>query len=332
MTGGTGSYKGMFIWELIKEHNLAVSAADTAKSLGPPGSTNQSRTTSRRPTVMSNCESDVLYHYIDVETLVLENIDDRIREMTEELGLDEEGEEEFQPKKKRNHSKSKNSTKKNSSTAAGKNSSNQVQNHVINRKQSESEGDDEDENGSGSESPTLSEMRGVMIEFSNAVTTNWVFKLISEEIRRQEEARPEDKEIIYVIDLVPNRMNMFKNCLYLKQNLIITNFHCNYIAIHLVKANFRRKDLDQSTAPSTFDEVNANFINYFRSMNKLIEIKLDTYRAKTVLQVSITIILSYPYSTSWINKLITVVILYLFMFLLWPNLIMIKYLHRPQNH
>lgn len=121
-------------------------------------------------------------------------------------------------------------------------------------------------------SGSIDDLKTKLLLYANVVTNNWVLSLISKEIDKHS---ADHKERIFIVNLIPNRINLFRNCLYLRQAPSFVNFHFNYVAINLVKGNSKRKDLDQLAGNSGYDEVNSNFINYFRLINKLIDVKSE---------------------------------------------------------
>lgn len=124
----------------------------------------------------------------------------------------------------------------------------------------------------------MDEVKPYLIEFANVVSCNWVLSLVEAEIALRAEAS--DHELIFLVNLLPNRINLFKNCLYLKQTPNLSSCNLNYFAVNLVKNDCTKKDMDVVGNTSSFDEINLNFLNYFRNVNKLIEIKIQPNRSK----------------------------------------------------
>lgn len=216
MIGGSGSNKGEFIWGLLQQ----CDSGENAGSL-----------------------SRYVYHYIDAEKLILDNIGKRIKKLTTE--------------------------KKTAINSANANEDGRESKAI-----SVSE--------TNIKSNASDDLKTKMLLYANIVTNNWVLGLISKEIDKHAiEAKK-----VFIVNLIPNRINMFRNCLYLKQAPSFVNFHFNYIAINLIKSNSKRKDIDQLAHNSGYDDVNSNFINYFRLINKLIEIKVE--RTRTKLKIKIT--------------------------------------------
>ena len=181
-------------------------------------------------------ENNVVYHYIDVEKLIVDHIGKRIKKLTSE---------------------------KSTISSANNNEENNGQN-------GQNDGCLSDSN---IKSTSADDLKTKMLLYANVVTNNWVLSLITKEIDKQSVDNKTEK--VFIVNLIPNRINLFRNCLYLRQAPSFVNFHFNYIAINLIKNNSKRKDLDQLASNSGYDEVNSNFINYFRLINKLIEVKVE---------------------------------------------------------
>jgi len=113
-------------------------------------------------------------------------------------------------------------------------------------------------------------VKSFLLEFSNVVTSTWVFRLIDDEMRRQSSSLP-DKRFLFLVNLIPNRINLFKRCLFLNQTPNLYQFPFDFAALNLIRGNCQWKDLDLSEC-SFSDEVNIMFVKYFRSINKLVDI------------------------------------------------------------
>lgn len=190
----------------------------------------------------ANSLSQYIYHYIDVEKLILDNIGKRIKKLTTEKTAIKSTNANEDGQQSRDISISNASIKSNASD----------------------------------------DLKTKMLLYANIVTNNWVLGLITKEIDKH--AVDADKTV-FIVNLIPNRINMFRNCLYLKQAPSFVNFHFNYIAINLIKSNSKRKDLDQ-LSNSGYDDVNNNFINYFRLINKLIEVKVEPNLTKLKIRIT----------------------------------------------
>ena len=204
-SGGSGSNKGQFIWQLLQQCQTSAGAEPT-----------------------------VCYHYIDVEKLIVDNISKRIKKLTSD---------------------------KPNITITSSNDE-----HSLEPSEERYLSDVSIKSGS------IDDLKTKLLLYANVVTNNWVLSLITKEIDKNS---IDHKERLFIVNLIPNRINLFRNCLYLRQAPSFVNFHFNYVAINLVKSNSKRKDLDQLAANSGYDEVNGNFINYFRLINKLIEVKAE---------------------------------------------------------
>ena len=173
------------------------------------------------------------YHYIDVEKLIIDNLDKRITKLCSNSQL--------------------NSTHL------------RINNYV---EQEKMHNDDilespEFMHGRRSrrrKSSQVEELKTRLLLYSNIITNSWVLSLIKKEI---EDNNVGPNEKIFIINLIPNRLTIFKNCLYLRQSPSFANFNFNYLAVNLVKHVGKRKDLDIKS-DELFDEINNNFISYFR--------------------------------------------------------------------
>ena len=93
-------------------------------------------------------------------------------------------------------------------------------------------------------------------------------------------------ETIYIINIVPNQINIFRHCLFLQQTPNLANFHINYIAINLISGDLRKKDLDSIISHSIQDELNFNYMNYFRSMHRLTDVQIRQLKQKIRIRIT----------------------------------------------
>lgn len=73
-----------------------------------------------------------------------------------------------------------------------------------------------------------------LMRFSNCVTSKWVFGLIRAEIDRIEvrvTRALRNRTRVYLINLIPNQLSLFKSCLYLKQSIALRELQYNHWAI-----------------------------------------------------------------------------------------------------
>lgn len=131
-------------------------------------------------------------------------------------------------------------------------------------------------NGEGFSSPkkglTPKQIRVYLSDFSNVVTMTWITRLIEEEISLRKSSKG---KTVFLINLVPNRINLFKKCLFLNQTPAFYHVSFDYFAIHLIRSDSHRKDVSDSinqNQVSLYDDVNAMFVQYFRSTRKLINV------------------------------------------------------------
>ncbi|XP_053201611.1 uncharacterized protein LOC128386577 [Panonychus citri] len=120
-------------------------------------------------------------------------------------------------------------------------------------------------------------------ELTNVITNNWVRSLIEKEIINFDSVDPRTK---FIINLVPNRINLFRDCLYLKQGPNLMNFEHNYVAVNLIRADQTRKDLDLIFDFHSYEDISDYFVEYFRSIKKLIEVKIESKKMEPQLRIS----------------------------------------------
>lgn len=85
-----------------------------------------------------------------------------------------------------------------------------------------------------------------LLKYYNSVTSKWIFELICEQVEKVEAQLREALRVgpsticapsrVYLINLVPEQMSIFKSCVYLKQSLHLKNFKFPFFAI-----NFERR-------------------------------------------------------------------------------------------
>lgn len=232
-----GSNKGEFIWEILQQscenyinndNNAAVRLLFEKDDIALSG-------------------TKFSYSYIDVEKLIMDNLDKRIKKLTANMQHVTDG-------------------------YNNGNSLLQPENIIIKGNIDTSpliSIDSPDlfmtQNSKRRKSSVNEELKTQLLLYSNIVTNSWVLGLIKKEI---DENNGGPYEKIFIINIVPNRITLFKNCLFLRQSPSFANFNFNYIAINLVKNASKRKDLEIKT-DEHFDEINNNFINYFRLVPKL---------------------------------------------------------------
>ncbi|KAI1291834.1 hypothetical protein HDE_07069 [Halotydeus destructor] len=234
--GSTGSQKGEFIWDLMREHL-------TGRDL-------------------------YSFSYIDVQHLISCHIKDRVLELTG-------GEFAFEAK---------------ASSAVGSPEEDEDDDEGMG--DNEADHDDQLDDGKDEEevdpdpfwsSTTIraEEVRPYLIEFSNIVSCSWIISLIEQEIAARQVNCSE--KLIYLINLLPSRMNLFKNCLYLRQTPSLKNCSFDYVAVNIINdSSSKSKDKDILDQVSHTDEIITNFLNYFRNINKLVDLKVQPNQVKSL--------------------------------------------------
>lgn len=300
-TGGSGSSKGEFIWDLMQKHAKEEEELNQQNLrrfvLQPNSDLKESDPDSKR----------FKFSYIDIEKLVALNIKKRIRELVRESN-NQRGQRLYVPREVDRESSSSSCD------------------------QCDSQEDEEDEeNGHSTQNEEyddemkIEKIKPYLTEFANVVTCNWILRLVESEIKKRlkryksqnrrvsfsSDSNPEPTsarfrrfsrpqlgstvqsgpETIFLVNLLPNRINLFKKCLYLNQTPNLNHAQFDYFAINLTRVeNDKKKDLDVvSSGRSFLDEANSTFVKYFRSLNKLVEfrIKEDNYVPQVTSELTI---------------------------------------------
>ncbi|KAH9522641.1 hypothetical protein DERF_006208 [Dermatophagoides farinae] len=138
----------------------------------------------------------------------------------------------------------------------------------------------------------IHKMNNYVYNYSNmqiSLRNNWLLTLLKQEIERQNHGPYEN---IFIINLIPNRITLFRQCLFLRQTPSFINFDYNYVAIKLIRHSTRRKELEIKNngiiiGANTFDDnVDDNYTNYFRATNKLYEIRVKNAEDRIRLRLS----------------------------------------------
>lgn len=117
----------------------------------------------------------------------------------------------------------------------------------------------------------LESMKNLLQEFSNVITSTWIFKLIHEEMTRLSACSANPKSI-FIVNLVPNRITLFKRSLFLNQSPNMYQLPFDFIALNVCNTQTMSNDSIPETDVSFSDNVNQMFIKYFRSINKLVDV------------------------------------------------------------
>ena len=234
--GRPGSCKGEIAFELV-QHSALLAA------LGQ-----------REASEMSDCP---LYHYIDVATVIVANIDARIREYNslvaqtlrvrkEQLALNAkaiggtDGQSEDLDSRGEQEAEVNESLETTGETLADERASvgsNSAGFDATKQQQQQEESLVADEFGL----ITLStKQRSILqlklMKYFNSITSKWVLGLIQAEIdnlelRVKQNSHLAPRKRVYLINLVPNQLSLFKSCLYLQQDLPIKEFKYPFEAI-----------------------------------------------------------------------------------------------------
>lgn len=235
------------------------------------------------------------FSYIDIEKLVALNIKKRIRELVRESNTQRGN--RLYVAREIDHETSSSSCDHSES------------------QEDDDEEDQSPEPEEYDEDMKIEKIKPYLTEFANVVTFNWILKLIESEIKRRgkqdqiqnhrsstsshhsasnrfrrfslhhldsrldsrlDSPTSDEPETIFLVNLLPNRINLFKKCLYLNQTPNLNHAQFDYFAINLTRIESeKKKDLDVvSTGTSFLDETNNTFVKYFRSLGKLVEFRI----------------------------------------------------------
>ena len=136
----------------------------------------------------------------------------------------------------------------------------------------------------------LSNVKEYLSEFANFITSYWIQSLITNEIASL--TADSSDENIFLINLIPNRINSFKRCLYLNQTPNFYNTSFEFYAINLINEETPKKDLDVLDASSLHNEANCMFIKYFRSIDKLSHVKTHSLNSLECSKLTIRLVSS----------------------------------------
>jgi len=93
-------------------------------------------------------------------------------------------------------------------------------------------------------------------------------------IEKELESNASQAQLKFIINLIPNQINLFQNCLYLKNGPNFSSFSHPFIAINLIRNDQSKKDLDVILDYQVYDKINQTFVNYFRNLDRLIDLKV----------------------------------------------------------
>lgn len=214
----------------------------------------------------SHHQPDYNLFYLDIETLICDNIKNRVKELLRE-------------NRYAGHSPSSSDiwTDYESTTSLRDQSHSQLQvtqqqfDLTTANSRSDLSLNEEKESEFENDVATLTRVKGYLNEFANFITGYWIQTLIADEIISQTNESIDHN--VFLINLIPNRISHFKRCLYLNQTPNFYHTPFDFYAINLINEESTKKDLDILDGASFQNEVNSMFIKYFRSINKLTHIK-----------------------------------------------------------
>lgn len=114
-------------------------------------------------------------------------------------------------------------------------------------------------------------MKTVLQEFANVITSTWVFRLIQDEMQSRTSSC-QNQRTIFLVNLIPNRISLFKRCLFLNQSPNLYQLSFDFIALNICDTKVGPNDSELELETSFSDSVNQMFVTYFRSVHKLFDI------------------------------------------------------------
>nr|XP_027200974.1 uncharacterized protein LOC113795001 [Dermatophagoides pteronyssinus] len=260
--GGPGSNKGQFIWEIMEQ------SCENYRN-------NQNNDLIKLLLIDNDDDDDkrfrFSYHYIDMERLIIDNIDDRIRKFTELPTMEQQ---QQQPISMNNFLTTTNIDDNSESLLDEINSLS-----ISKRRKSESSQEEQ--------------LRLQLRQYANIITNSWILTLLKQEIEKQNQGPYEN---IFLVNIIPNRITLFRDCLFLQQTPSFINFDCNFVAIKLIRHSTRRKELEikntgngggrNNNNGNSSHDIDNNYAAYFRAINKLYEIRVKNAEDNIRLRLS----------------------------------------------
>lgn len=211
-------------------------------------------------------DSLINYIYIDVETLIVSNIKSRVQSLIQEgvsfagysAGVDDFDCEEDEESQSFNYFST--------TTTIDETTLDSSSPQIIN--------DSNSKNERRKHKRQQLKIRQYLNDFCNVITFNWILDLITSEMKIETES-------IFLINLLPNRVNLFKRCLFLNQTPNLYHVSFDFLAVNIINDYYStilsgRKDLldliQSNNNTNIYDEANNMFVRYFRSINKLINV------------------------------------------------------------
>ncbi|KAH9417866.1 hypothetical protein DERP_013127 [Dermatophagoides pteronyssinus] len=297
--GGPGSNKGQFIWEIMEQScenyrnnqnndliKLLLIDNDDDDDDSDDGDdeinfdNNNVNNVDKKNKFENNNNNEIeidlerfrfSYHYIDMERLIIDNIDDRIRKFTELPTMEQQ---QQQPISMNNFL---------TTTIIDDNSESlldEINSLTISKRRK-------------SESSQEEQLRLQLRQYANIITNSWILTLLKQEIEKQNQGPYEN---IFLVNIIPNRITLFRDCLFLQQTPSFINFDCNFVAIKLIRHSTRRKELEikntgngggrNNNNGNSSHDIDNNYAAYFRAINKLYEIRVKNAEDNIRLRLS----------------------------------------------
>ena len=89
----------------------------------------------------------------------------------------------------------------------------------------------------------------------NLINNHWILQLIENELK----SNSDQKGLKFIINLIPNQINLFQKCLYFKNGPNFSTFNHTFIAINLIRNDQKQKDLDLVFDYQVYEKINQSF-------------------------------------------------------------------------
>lgn len=244
--GAQGSSVGEIVYELV-QHSPLVRAKTHASA--------------------HNAQDCPLYHHIEASALIAANIDARIKEYNDLVAQTAHHRRRQKLAMQRHNADASETVDAQSSASDESLDSARLSRAMLSSSQEQSstelsaaseEAKDADDEGAPSEAIALTTRQRSMLQlkllrYSNSITARWVFGLIERELERLEQLKheQEQRDRVYLVSLIPNQLNMFKTCLYLRQKAHVKELGYAFHAIKFERRTNIRLLRKERVSPKT---------------------------------------------------------------------------------
>jgi len=137
------------------------------------------------------------------------------------------------------------------------------------------------------------QVRQYLSDFSNVITMTWILSLIQDEMAVLNTHYSSKETTVFLINLLPNRVNLFKKSLYLNQTPNLYQVPFVFIALNVITGHSFVStikdvlDSKNNVLANIYDEANNMFVSYFRNTKKLVNLSLHDEK-ETVLKIKLS--------------------------------------------